>query len=90
MITQILIATGTPEPEQTSARAQAAAKVPIEDQVRDAIECIESGRNSSVEWIMLNKLYAELRKRKPTPRIKNLIQMIEPVLAKYGYHKVSK
>lgn len=61
----------------------------IEDQVKDAIDCIDSGYKSDVEWLMINKLYSELEKKKPTPRVKNLMSMIEPVLAKYGYHKVT-
>lgn len=62
-------------------------KVSIEEHVKDCIECIESGHNSSIEWITINKLYRDLEKRKATPRVQNLKKMIEPTLAKYGYHK---
>lgn len=63
----------------------------VEQQVREAIECIESGHDSYTEWKLLNKLYGELRrKEKKSPRIKNLIEMIEPVLAKYGLHGVEE
>ncbi len=61
----------------------------IEDKVRQAIELIDSGYCSDTEWLMVNKLYKALRKRKPTPRIRNLLAMIEPVLAKFGYHEVT-
>jgi hypothetical protein len=59
----------------------------IEDTVREAIELVDSGYCSNVEWILLNKLYEKLCCMKKTPRVQNIINMIEPVLAKYGYHK---
>lgn len=62
----------------------------IEDDVKEAIECIESGYDSVVEWKMINRLYKELRSMKKNPRIENLIQMIEPVMSKYGLHGVSE
>lgn len=62
----------------------------IEDDVREAIECIESGHDSVIEWKMINKLYKELRSMKKTPRVDNLIKMIEPVMSKYGLHGVSE
>lgn len=65
------------------------ATVSIEDKVRQAIELVDSGYSSSVEWILLNKLLDSLRNRKPSKRVQNLISMIEPVMAKYGYHGTS-
>lgn len=66
-------------------------KVPLEDKVREALECIDSGYESGVEWAMINRLYADLCKlKKPSSRAENLKKMIEPVLAKYGYHKTPK
>ena len=59
----------------------------IEDTVREAIELVDSGYCSNVVWILLNKLYEKLCGMKKTPRVQNIIGMIEPVLAKYGYHK---
>lgn len=63
-------------------------KFSIEDEVREALDLIESGNDSHVEWNMIRRLYREICKRKPTARIANLKEMIEPVLSKYGYHKV--
>lgn len=60
----------------------------VESAVREALDCIDSGHDSHVEWNMIRRLYRELNKRKKTPRITNLIQMMEPVLQKYGYHGV--
>lgn len=64
-------------------------RMSLEDKVRDALELIDSGYESRVEWLMINKLYHELCKRKPTPRVQNLKKMIKPVLAKFGYHDVT-
>jgi hypothetical protein len=61
----------------------------VEEQVRQAIEMIDSGRDSYVEWKLLNKLAKELRSRKDA-RSKNLLEMIDPVLQKYGLHGVSE
>lgn len=62
----------------------------VEEKVREAIDLVDSGYCSHTEWLMLNKLYESLcRNKKQGPRIQNLKKMIEPVLAKYGYHKVS-
>lgn len=58
----------------------------IEDKVRDAVELCESGYCSDVEWRMLCRLRDALREKKQTPRIQNLLQMIQPILNKYGYH----
>lgn len=88
MKTTLLIQIGVPEPKATSQEGKE-APVSIEDKVRYAIELVDSGYCSDVEWIMLNKLLSSLYKKKQTPRVKNLIDMIEPVLAKYGYHKVT-
>lgn len=63
----------------------------VEDKVREALECIDSGHESGVEWAMINRLYADLCKlKKPSKRALNLKKMIEPVLAKFGYHKMAK
>lgn len=65
-------------------------KLSIEDQVHDALELINSGLDSQVDWIMINRLYQVLCEiKKKTPRVTNLLNMIEPVLSKYGYHGVS-
>lgn len=61
----------------------------VEEQVRQAIEMIDSGHDSYVEWKLLNKLAKELRSRKDA-RSKNLMEMIDPVLQKYGLHGVSE
>ena len=59
----------------------------VEDEVREALDCIESGYRSDVEWIMLSKLYKELlNSPKRTPRMESLIEMMKPTMSKYGYH----
>jgi hypothetical protein len=88
MKTTLLIQLGAPTSDCTCQEGKE-APVSIEDRVRHAIDLVDSGYCSDVEWIMLNKFLRSLYNKKQTPRVKNLIGMIEPVLAKYGYHKVT-
>jgi hypothetical protein len=46
---------------------------------------IESGHDSQVEWRALKKFYKVLCCAKKTDKVLNLKNMIEPILAKYGY-----
>lgn len=83
--TKIMIEVGMPTPE-VSNKPEIKCP-PLEDEVRDALDLIDSGYKSDVEWVMINKLYAELCSLKnPSDRAKNLLNMINPVLAKFGYH----
>lgn len=75
-----------PEPEKKS---DVPIKESIEDQVHNMLELIDSSHDSHVEWLTINRLYESLKKCKQTPRVDNLIKLIEPRLAKYGYHKVA-
>lgn len=84
---QVLI--DMPDPEM-SRKYPEIPESSIEDDVREAIECIESGHNSIVEWKMINKLHKELRSMKKSPRVTNLLNMIEPVMSKYGLHGVEE
>ena len=62
--------------------------VSIEDKVRDMIDHVETGYNSKQEWYTLYKLFRGLlNSPKKGPRVQNLINMIRPVMAKYGYHE---
>ncbi len=68
---------------------QHAEPLSVEDQVRDALDCIMSGHDSKVEWKFINKVYKSLKaKKNPSDKVKNLIAMINPVLNKFGYHGV--
>jgi hypothetical protein len=79
-----------PAPRPVQKKEPEEKKPGIEDSVREAIECIDSGHDSNVEWSLINRVYKDLCKlKKPSPRAENLKKMIEPVLSKYGYHKVS-
>lgn len=88
MAAKIIIALEMPSPEKSKAARPSAACSP-EEKIRKSIELIESGYCSDTEWLMLNKLYKSLKQKKQTPRVKNAMAMIKPVLAKYGYHDVS-
>ena len=79
-----------PAPAPAVQKKPETPKVPLEDKVREALECIDSGYESGVEWAMINRLYSDLKKlKKPSDRAENLMRMIEPVLAKFGYHGVT-
>lgn len=87
MQTRIMLNIAVPEPRPSASKSNGKS---LEDQVREAIDLVDTGYCSHVEWLLLNKLYKSLCcLSKQTPRVKNLKAMIEPVLAKYGYHKVS-
>lgn len=73
-------------PENSSKYPPPEEKKSVEEQVREAIECIESGHDSYMEWKLINKLYASLQKMKKTERTESLMAMIEPVLSKYGIY----
>lgn len=60
-----------------------------EQQIREALDLIDTGCESYVEWKMINKAYKQLLTLPRNEKNQNLINMIEPVLAKFGYHRVS-
>lgn len=76
-------------PELDSPSSQLPAPKSPEEQIKEALECIESGHDSREEWLFVNSTYSQLCKMKPTPRVKNLIDMIKPVMAKHGYFDVA-
>lgn len=80
----------SPAPQKPIAREEPEEqKASVEDKVREALDCIDSGNESAVEWSMVNRVYRDLKAlKKPSPRAKNLMGMIEPVLEKYGYFEV--
>lgn len=86
---KILLATEAPPKEATKGCACKDDLPSVEDQVREALELIDSGHDSYVEWKLINKLARELRTRKD-PRSKNLMSMIDPILQKYGMHGVEE
>lgn len=85
---KVMLDLDTPSSEKTK-QAVGNEEPSVEEQVRQAIEMIDSGHDSYVEWKLLNKLAKELRLRKDA-RSKNLMEMIDPVLQKYGMHGVSE
>lgn len=75
------------EPPKPKKEEYSRYKIPVEDRVRDALENIDSGKESYRDWLFIKGLYDKLcSKEKPNKRVINLIKMIEPILAKYGYH----
>lgn len=86
---QIMLDMEPPAKEKSAAYPSRDEQTSVEDEVKQAIEMIDSGHDSYVEWKLLNKLAKELRTRKDA-RSKNLMKMIDPVLQKYGLHGVSE
>jgi hypothetical protein len=84
---QIMLQTEPPAPSKNKSIEK--PDTSIEEEVRQAIEMIDSGHDSYVEWKLLNKLARELRPRKDA-RSKSLMEMIDPVLQKYGMHGVEE
>lgn len=59
----------------------------IEDQVRACIQRIDDGTGTEVDFLLLKRLKASLLKRdKSNPRVKNLLNMIEPTIRRFGYY----
>jgi len=82
---QVMIDMGTPR-ELRTPEEEHCPRRPIEDEVRESLELIDSGHSSNIEWRAIKGLYAELCKLKQTERVQNLRNMIKPVLSKYGFH----
>lgn len=62
-------------------------KTNVEDQVRACIQRIDDGTGTEVDLLLLKRLKADLLKKdKKNPRVKNLLEMIEPTLRRFGYY----
>lgn len=73
-------------PPPSKEKPEPVHKQSVEERVRECLECVESGRDSHKEWLILSNLYkALLNTKKKSPRGKNILKMIEPVMTKYGY-----
>lgn len=68
------------------AASETKPKPNIEDQVRACIQRIDDGTGTQVDFLMLRRLKEALLKRDKNPRVKNLLQMIEPTLRRFGYY----
>ncbi len=85
----------TPQKSEDASPPWRQDKPSVEQQVREAIEECESGRASRAEWLMLGRLRTTLleKQRSASPekreRINNILDMINPLLSKYGFHGVS-
>jgi dUTPase len=85
MSVRILVEVAPPQPEKTGK----SCGMSVEDKVRHALQLIDSGYRSDVEWSMINRLYKSLLRAPKNERTQSLIEMIKPVLAKFGYHEVT-
>lgn len=59
----------------------------LEDQVRACIQRIDDGTGTEVDFLLLKRLKTALLKRDvKNSRVKNLLEMIEPTLRRFGYY----
>lgn len=74
-------------PGRHSEREHHKRRPTIEQKVRDCIERIDNGCGTEVDFLTLKKLKAAIQsKPKLTPRMKNILDMVEPVIRKFGYY----
>lgn len=80
-----------PAPPPIPQKKEESTAPSVEDRVKEAIDCIDSGHDSRIEWSLLTRLYKDLSNlKKPNDRARNLMKLIKPVLAKFGYFPGSK
>lgn len=77
-----------PMPDKATSSKKPEEGISLESKVKDMIDLIESGHNSSREWIALNKFYDSIKDRKDQ-RSQDLIKMIQPTMSKYGQFGVA-
>ena len=78
----LIVKMGPPESHQKLKEA----KPNLEDQVRACIQRIDDGTGTEVDFLLLKRLKSALLKKKPSPRVKNILEMIEPTLRRFGYY----
>lgn len=72
--------------EMPAVSGKAKPKPNLEDQVRACIQRIDDGTGTEVDFLMLKRLKVALLKKEKSPRVKNLLEMIEPTLRRFGYY----
>lgn len=83
----LLVSQTPPRREERHRREHHERKPTIEQKVRDCIERIDNGCGTEVDFLTLKKLKAAIQsKPKLTPRMKNILDMVEPVIRKFGYY----
>lgn len=76
-----------PPPPKEHHGELAKGRTSVEDKVRDCIERIDNGCGTEVDFLTLKKLKAAIQSRpKQTPRMVNLVKMIDPVMKRFGYY----
>lgn len=83
---QLLVKLNIPSPGCAPAPKKQVNTIPLEDEIRQMLEKVDSHHESNVEWRAIKRFYTDLCKAKQTDRVKSLRKMIQPVLAKYGFH----
>lgn len=78
----------TPPPPRREHHGEERERMPsVEDRVRKCIERIDNGCGTEVDFLTLKKLKAAIQSRKKiTPRMKNILDMMEPTIQRFGYY----
>lgn len=76
-----------PPPKKEHHGEPTKGRASVEDKVRDCIERIDNGCGTEVDFLTLKKLKAAIQSRpKQTPRMVNLVKMIDPIMKRFGYY----
>ena len=82
----ISLLVNTPPPPRPSSEEHHRAPS-VEERVRKCIERIDNGCGTEVDFLTLKKLKAAIQAKKNiTPRMKNILDMIEPTIQRFGYY----
>lgn len=66
---------------------QAHERKTVEQKVRHCIERIDNGCGTEVDFLILKKLKAAIQSQKSiTPRMQNILDMVEPIIRRFGYY----
>ncbi len=77
----------TPPPPPRPSAGEHKRMSSVEDKVRKCIERIDNGCGTEVDFLTLKKLKAAIQSRKKiTPRMKNILDMMEPTIQRFGYY----
>jgi hypothetical protein len=84
----ISLMVSTPPPPRREHHGEERERTPsVEDRVRKCIERIDNGCGTEVDFLTLKKLKAAIQSRKKiTPRMKNILDMMEPTIQRFGYY----
>lgn len=84
----LMVKTPPPPRREHHGEGEERQRIPsVEDKVRKCIDRIDNGCGTEVDFLTLRKLKAAIQAKKTiTPRMKNLLDMMEPTIRRFGYY----